>query len=91
MLNNQEILLDLGDFALQEQSEVNLMVFISRVWYHNSYTMASKPIKSLELRYTVIQLLIKIINNTKLSFARLISDKLKSLKKVSKRQNKNTH
>ena len=31
--NNQEILLDLADFALQEQPEDNLMATISRAWY----------------------------------------------------------
>ena len=34
VLNNQEILLDLADFALQEQPEDNLMVAISRAWYN---------------------------------------------------------
>ena len=43
--NNQEMLLDLADFALQEQPENNLMVAISRAWYNGSYTMAAKPIK----------------------------------------------
>ena len=32
--------------------------FISRAWYDDSYTMAAKPIKSLELHYTMIQFLI---------------------------------
>ena len=46
-------------FALQEQLlEVNLMLSISRAWYNGSYTMAAKPIKSLELHYTMIQFLI---------------------------------
>ena len=31
---------------------------ISRVWYNGSYTIAAKPIKTLELHYTMIQLLI---------------------------------
>ena len=35
--NNQEILLDLTDFAVQEQPEDNLMVAISRSWYNGSY------------------------------------------------------
>ena len=35
------------------------MVAISRPWYNCSYTMAAKPIKSLELHYTMIQFLIK--------------------------------
>ena len=52
--NNQEIMLDLADFALQEHQEDNLMVYISRAWYNGLYTMAAKPIKSLELRYTMI-------------------------------------
>ena len=51
-------MLDLADFALHEQPEDNLMVSISRAWYIGSYTMAAKPIKSLELHYTVIQFLI---------------------------------
>ena len=45
--NDHEILLDFADFALQEQQEDNLMVPISRAWYNGSYTMAVKPIKSL--------------------------------------------
>ena len=56
--NNQEILLDFADFALQEQSEHNLMVSVSRAWYNASHTMATKPIISLELHYTSIQFLI---------------------------------
>ena len=56
--NNHEILLNLANFALQEQPEENLMVAISRPWYNDSYTMAVKPIKSLELHYTMIQFLI---------------------------------
>ena len=53
------MLLDLTDFALQEQPEDNLMVAISWAWYNGSrYTMAAKPIKSLELHYTMIQFLI---------------------------------
>ena len=53
-------MLDLTDFAVQEQPEDNLMVAISRPWYNCSYTMAAKPIKSLELHYTMIQFLINI-------------------------------
>ena len=56
--NNQEILLDLAGLALQEEPEDNLMVAISRAWYNGSYTMAAKPIKSLELHYAMIQFLI---------------------------------
>ena len=52
------MLLDLTDFALQEQPEDNLMVAISWAWYNGSYTMAAKPIKSLELHDTMIQFLI---------------------------------
>ena len=58
--NNQEILIYLADFALQKQPEDNLMVAISRVWYNGSYTMAAKPIKSLELHYAMIQFLINM-------------------------------
>ena len=61
--NNKEILLNLADFALQEQLESNLMVAISRPWYNGSYATAAKPIKSLELHYTMIQFL--IINHFK--------------------------
>ena len=32
---------------------------VSRVWYNGSYTIAAKPIKTLELHYTMIQFLIK--------------------------------
>ena len=53
------MLLDHADFALQEQAEDNLMVAFSWAWYNDSYTMAAKPIKSLELHYTMIQFLIK--------------------------------
>ena len=35
--NNQGILQDLADFALQEQSEDILMVAISQAWYNGSY------------------------------------------------------
>ena len=56
----EEVLQDFADFALQEQLEDNLMVSISRAWYNGSYTMAAKPIKSLELHYTMIQFLINI-------------------------------
>ena len=55
-------MLDRADFALQEQPEDNLIVPISRAWYNGSYTMAAKPIRSLELHYTMIQFL--IITNT---------------------------
>ena len=52
------MLLDHTDFALQEQAEDNLMVAFSWPWYNGSYTIAAKPIKSLELHYTMIQFLI---------------------------------
>ena len=52
------MLLYLADFALQEQAENNLMVAFSWAWYNGSYTIAAKPIKSLELHYTMIQFLI---------------------------------
>ena len=55
--NNQDILLDLADFALQEQPEDNLMVAIPQAWYNGSYTMAAKPMKFLELHFTVVQFL----------------------------------
>ena len=51
-------MLDLTDFAVQEQPADNLMVAISRPWYNGPYAMAAKPIKSLELHYTMIQFLI---------------------------------
>ena len=47
------------DFALHRQPEDKLMNAISRAWYNSSYTMAAKPIKTLELHYTMIQFLIK--------------------------------
>ena len=52
------MLLDFGDFVWLEQPEGNLMDAISRVWYNGSYTIAAKPIKTLELHYTMIQFLI---------------------------------
>ena len=55
-------MLDLTDFAVQERPEGNLMVAISRPWYNCSYTMAAKPIKSLELHYTMMQFLIIPLN-----------------------------
>ena len=56
--NHQQILLDFADFAWLEHPEGNFMDAISRVWYNGSYTIASKPIKTLELHYTMIQFLI---------------------------------
>ena len=52
------MLIDLADFALQEQAEDKLMVAISQLWYNGSYTIAAKPIKTLESHYTMIQFLI---------------------------------
>ena len=52
-------MLDFANFAGLEQPEGNLMDAISRVWYNGSYTIAAKPIKTLELHYTMIQFLIK--------------------------------
>ena len=70
--NNQEILLDFADFALQKQLEDNLMVAISGAWDNGSYTMGAKPIKSLELHYTVIQfLIIEVIRRLALKFGDL--------------------
>ena len=60
--NNQEILLYLADFALQEQAKDNLMLTFSWIWYNGSYTIAAKPIKSLELHYTTIQFLIIVLS-----------------------------
>ena len=54
-------MLDFADFSLQEQLEDNLMVSISQAWYNGSCTMTAKPIKSLELHYTMIQFLISQI------------------------------
>jgi len=56
--NYQQILLNFTDFAWLEHAEANLMNAISRVWYNGSYTIAAKPIKTLELHYTMIQFLI---------------------------------
>ena len=35
---------------------------ISRIWYNGSYTIAAKPIKTLELHYTMIQFLIIVVS-----------------------------
>ena len=60
-IKSQEILLDLADFALQEQPEDNIMVAISRacrIMAHIPWPLnQSKP--ALELHYTMIQFLIK--------------------------------
>ena len=60
--NNQEILPDIADFALQEQPEDKLMIAISPTWYNGSHPMVTKPVKSLELHYTMIQFLIMVIS-----------------------------
>ena len=59
--NHQQILLDFADFAWLEQPEGNFMNAISRVRYNGSYTIAAKPIKTLELHYLMIQFLIIIV------------------------------
>ena len=56
--NHQQILLDFADFVGLKQPEGNLMDAISRVWYNGSYTIAAKPIKTLELHHIMIQFLI---------------------------------
>ena len=58
IINKYIVLLNFADFTLLEQPEGNLMVAISRVWYNGSYTIATKPIKTLELHYTMVQFLI---------------------------------
>ena len=64
--NHQQILPDFADFAWLEQQEGNLMDAISRVWYNGSYTIAAKPIKTLESHYTMIQFLINgVIHRTR--------------------------
>ena len=57
--NHQQILVYFADFAWLAQPEGNLMDAISRVWYNGSYTIATEPIKTLELHYTMIQFLIR--------------------------------
>ena len=51
---NHEILLDLADFALQEQL---FSGSYSQAWYNCSYIMVARPIKSMELRYIMIEFL----------------------------------
>ena len=53
--NNQEILLDFADFALQEKLEDNLMVDISRAWYNGSYTMVPWPLSQSNRSNYIIQ------------------------------------
>ena len=55
--NHQQISLDFAYFAWLEQPEGNLLDAISRVWYNGSYTIAVRPIKTLELHCTMIQFL----------------------------------
>ena len=56
MKNNKGMLPELPDFSLQGQPEDNLMVgIISRARYNSSFIVAAKPIKSVELHYTMIQ------------------------------------
>ena len=57
--NNQDVLLDLTDFALQEQTEDNLMVTISWAWFNGSYTVVAKPVKYLKLHYTNLKYFIQ--------------------------------
>ena len=54
LLNRQEILPDLADFAFQEQLEAMYWSLFLAAWYNGSYTMAAKRIKSLKLRHTMM-------------------------------------
>jgi len=47
--NHQQKLLGFANFTWLEQPEGNLMDAISRVWYNGPYTIAAKPIKTLEI------------------------------------------
>ena len=76
-------MLDLADFALQEQPEDNLMAVISRAWYNGSYTMAAKPIKCLQLHYTMIQFLIIL-------YMISIEEMLKTIRKKVNSNGRNT-
>ena len=50
------------------------MVAISHPWYNGSYTMAAKPIKTLEFHYTMIQfLIIRIIPDSGALYDDLVS------------------
>ena len=60
--SHQEILLDFADFALLEQPVGNLMVSNSRTCYNGLFSMAAKPIKSLELHYTMIHFFMTIFS-----------------------------
>ena len=59
--NHQQILLDFANFAWLEQPEGNLMDAISRVRHNGSHAITAKPIKTLELHYTMVQFLINKI------------------------------
>ena len=76
-------MLDLADFALQEQPEENLMAAISRAWYYGSYTMAAKPIKCLQLHYTMIQFLIITIIPRKHVEYEMVDSKRGAYRRVS--------
>ena len=52
----------------KNRQEDNLLVAFSWAWYNGSYTMAAKPIKSLELHYTMIQFLITSVIYFQLSY-----------------------
>ena len=49
------------------------MDVISRVWYNGSYTIATKPIKTLELHYTMIPFLIITISTSPVAFCLILS------------------
>ena len=53
LLNNQEISLRLADSISQGRPEEDLMAIILWAWYNGCYLMAAKPIKTLELHYSV--------------------------------------
>ena len=48
---------------------------ISGVWYNGSYTIVAKPIKTLELHYTTIQLVIKQLLDEVFVISRIIKTK----------------
>ena len=78
--NHQQILLDFADFAWLEQPKGHLMDAISRVWYNGLYTIAAKPIKTLEMHYTMIQFLImKVICCFVLFFSKELSERKQQL------------
>ena len=68
------MLIVLADFALQDNQKTN-----SQPWYNGSYTIAAKPIKTLESHYTMIQFLIIGVSFFSLQVKRLFAviDKLK--------------